>query len=482
MAKTNTRTHARLRGVTRRKTLIGLGALGLAPACAAPARLSRARRSDVIVIGAGLAGLTAARRLEAAGYDVVVLEAAGRIGGRAYTGADLPDRPEYGGVQVGGAYVALRNLAAEVGVDIAPYPYADRLRDGCYHVNGATMAPEVWPDSAANRLAPEERAVAPVALLPRLLGPHNPLKDADDWTDPAFAGKDRSLDATLEALGASPEARRLVAANANVNDPRATSVMGIWRGQYLWSHGGGADVIVGGTSRLPEAIVARLSAPPITNAPVAAIDEDDTGVQVTTADGWRFAAPFCIATAPLPILRSMKLSFPMDADFIDAVRTADSTKVTLLFVDAEPFWDDDGLAPSMWTDGPLDRLFLRLSRDGEKIGYKIWLNGAEAAAVDALSEVEVARLVETELARMRPASKGRIRYAKRVSWGANPYAGGGYAEWPAGQTARLATAVRRPQGRVHCAGEHVSPITPGLGGAVASGETAAEAVRRRLVG
>lgn len=64
---------------------------------------------DVAVIGAGLAGLHAARACEAAGLKVVVIEAERRIGGRLHTLHDLPGAPEAGGIQVGAGYTRCRN-------------------------------------------------------------------------------------------------------------------------------------------------------------------------------------------------------------------------------------------------------------------------------------------------------------------------------------------------------------------------------------
>ena len=101
--------------LTRRQALaLGAGAMALAlPGCA-PARPD----ADVIVIGAGLSGLHAARLMEAEGLRVIVLEASERIGGRLLTLTDLPGTPNAGGSQNGAGYGRIRGAAQELGIAI----------------------------------------------------------------------------------------------------------------------------------------------------------------------------------------------------------------------------------------------------------------------------------------------------------------------------------------------------------------------------
>ena len=98
--------------------LVSLG--GGVVAAALQRRARAAEPVDVVVIGAGLAGLNAALLLAGQGARVVVLEASGRVGGRVYTGDRIPGRPELGASQVGTLYARVRDMAAQLAVPMEP--------------------------------------------------------------------------------------------------------------------------------------------------------------------------------------------------------------------------------------------------------------------------------------------------------------------------------------------------------------------------
>ena len=134
----------------RRRELIAAGAGGaLAGAAPAYAR-RRARTYDVVVVGAGLAGLTAGRRIRAAGKSVLVLEARGRVGGRNYDRA-LPGGAgvvELGGQWAGPGQDKVLALAKEFGIDTFE-TYANG--SSIYYANGQrqTYSGDIPPASPA---------------------------------------------------------------------------------------------------------------------------------------------------------------------------------------------------------------------------------------------------------------------------------------------------------------------------------------------
>ena len=392
-------------GIGRRQALKALGAAGLALGGVRP---RAAPAADVLVLGAGLAGLAAARRLAEAGMRPLVLEARDRPGGRLFTRFDLPDRAELGAVEVGDSYTRVHALARACGLSIqahAPGPSPGLT----LHVNGHTLNAADWADSPANTLPGPERNVLPGRLEAHYLARDIPLARASDWDRPASHPHDRSITTVLRERGISAEALRLVNVAGNHDHSDAASALGWWRGALARR----ADTGSGRFAEGAGALATRLAAP--------------------LGDAVRYGNPV--------------------------------TEIA-----------QDGLPPAMWTDTPLERIFPRHDpATGACIGFKAFVNGAGAAALDRLGETEFEALARATLARVRPSTAGRVRHLGRHGWGADPFAGGAYAAWPPGKVAAWRAAARKPAGRVRFAGEHTADA-PGMEGAVRSGERAAAAI------
>lgn len=432
---------------------------------------SRRRDPEVIVIGAGLAGLTAAASLEAEGARVQVIEARARVGGRLWTLDHLPGRPEAGAIQIGEGYGRLLAAARLGGVELARAPTeAPRF---AYQIGETIIAPQDWPATDANRLEEAERATPPHALLfsylPRLaaLGP---------------AGRAGSVEAGLRAAGAGVEARRLIACNFNGESPERLSLGFLLAS--LAGLGGGASApsagwlsAPGGSLRIAEALAARLASPPIFEAEVGAIAVQSDVVEVAPKRGDALRARTVICTAPAPALRRMRLEAPLDPDFREAMSRIDYTAVTQLhFAVERRFWEDDGLPRHLWSDGALGRVL----DGGREDNLVVWLMGAAARSVDRIPRDLAAQQVEAALVAARPAARGAVRFLQRVSWADDPFAGGAYHAWAPGDYERFAPAMSRSAGRLHFAGEHTLQQGAGMERAMASGESAARAALTQL--
>ncbi len=461
--------------LSRRQFAAGLSlALGAPLLASSPGPVfARSNHYDVIVLGAGLSGLVAALNLKRAGASVLVLEARQRVGGRVFTYNHLADRPEVGAVEIGDSYTHLRTWAEEFGLEIEPSHFPRGLT---LHVNDVTMDIGDWPHSEANHLSDHERQVPPNRLESFYLSQEMPLAKADIWDAPESKSLDVSITEALRARSASDVAINLINIAGTHNHSDRMSALVRWRRLLAFREETGVGRLMHGTGKLPEAMAAELESHELRlGAPSTGLRVNVDGVRVETATSDVFRAAKCICTLPVPAIRKLRLDAPLAAVQREAINALEYTKVTTAMIDAEPFWEEDGLSPNMWTDTPLERLFPRVDREtGEFVGLKVFVNGDGADAIDALSDESFAAFAVDTIVKMRPAAKGRLRVRFRHSWGQDPFSGGAYAAWPPGRVAEYRAAFHEPVGRLYFAGEHTGMDAPGMEGAVRSGERAAQ--------
>lgn len=464
--------------VTPNRRTVVLGASATILAGAAPRRARGMTEADVIVVGAGLAGLNAATRLEAAGLNVTVLEAEARVGGRLYTLDDLPGRPEAGAIQIGKGYHRLEAIAAAHG--IALVPGGAEARDVAYRVNGVTVAGKDWAGSAANRLTGEEHGVAPALLAPRYWSKLPVLATPDAWLTADMAALDIPYDRALMAAGASAEAVRLIDANLNGNAVGSLSLLHVLRALAVFRAGAGPTrLIAGGAQRLPEAMASALKSDVRLSSRVRAMGTDGHGAWVRLSNGKLLQARAVICTIPFAAMRTMPIEGDVPPALIQARRALPYTHATFAYLLAsEPFWRHDGLPETLWTDETLlGRVFV-LSDDPPML--KLFITGTRADAVDRMTdEVAGARMIAA-LEAARPSARGKLRPLRRFSWQRQAGARGIYHHIGAGLGQTMADAVQSESPRLVFAGEHMTRGGSGIEGALESGERAANAILGRV--
>lgn len=456
--------------VMNRRQAIAAGSAAVIAGAAPRAAWGRTD-ADVIVIGAGLAGLYAATLLEAQGAHVILIEGNTRIGGRMHTLDRLPGKPEAGGVQVGSGYKRLIALAKKHNIPLHPGPMVER--NALYRIGDTSVAMADWAQSAANRLAPHERAIPPAALGAFYGTRMASLPDAEAWMEPDAAKLDIPYSAALAAAGASAEAIRLIGANLNGNSIHTLSAINLARTAAIFrSSPGPILVISGGSQRLPEAMAGTLKAPPRLGQVVTAISESNAGAEVTLAGGKTLSARNVICTIPFAALRHIAINGLIGRDIAGMIGELPYTHASFAYLSAsEPFWKTDGFPETIWSDDPLlGRVFIL----GEQPPMlKVWLSGAAADHLDRMPADAAAAAIISRIEAARPSARGKLRLVRLHSWQKNPMARGIYHHIAPGQTAALAASARHKGARLHFAGEHLAQSGSGMEGALESGERAA---------
>ncbi len=435
--------------------------------------------ADVIVIGAGLAGLQAAVLLEDEGARVLVLEANNRVGGRVHTLDEVEGKPEAGGSEVGSGYARALSMLSRVGSP-QTYKWADSIQlPFALHVHGKLIDPATWDKSDLNDLPAAERTsfgMGPFALAQILMPRPNPLEDLTSWLDPKHSSLDVPFDAWLRGRGVSEAALRYL--DAIVPSDSAKDISALWqiRGAKVSPQMGSVDSLqslVSGMSRLPEGMRALLKGEVRLNAPVTAIRDRGNHIEVMTRGRRIVRAERVICTVPLPVLRGIHIEPGLPKLQQEAVDQTPYTRgLSVFFRVDKPYWEEDGMPASTWTVGPLGRVFRHTKAGG---GYYLWnfKSGLSARGYDKLTDKEAGERALREFIAIRPSVEGRIAPLAVTSWDRNPWTLGHLPYRAPGQIKKFGNVLGAPHGRLHFAGDHTAVLMTGMEGAMESGERAA---------
>lgn len=436
---------------------------------------------DVVVVGAGLAGLTAARELHDAGIDVVVWEARDRVGGRTWTSELDGAAIDLGAQWLGPDQQRMHALADRFGLERFPtFNEGDSLVvDGDEVTTYGGTVPLLGPLQLARMTAAllQLRVMARTAERGRV----------DRW--PSLAA---SLSSTL---GGESAGRVVDAAIRVIFGEEPGQVSAAWAAAYAAAAGGdlldlaaiegGAQQtrLVGGTQAFSTALADGLDIE--LGRPVAALDRDADGVTVTASGGRRVRARHVVAAVPPPLLAEIAHTPPLPEPLRATLAAMDMGSTTKVFVAYdEPFWRAEGLrGEAVLTDGPVQVAFDNCSADGEVAMLLAFVTGDAARHAATRPDAELREQVLASLTRAfgpRAASPAAV---VQQHWQREPWSGGcptANLTMPLGH-ARGPGVLRRGVGRLHFAGTETAREWRGyMEGAVASGERAASAVRNAI--
>jgi len=445
---------------------------------------------DVVVIGAGLAGLHAAATLEAVGLRVLVLEAQQRVGGRIHSMRQLGGTAEAGGTYIGAGYARVIAAAQRHGVELMDVtPILEFFREQDLALDGAIIRQREWASHPANDFPERDREHLPWNYHRVLTMRENPLEGPSDWLDERHAALDVSAHEWFRSKGLSERAIAL-AYGLNVSFGRdahdVSALLLLFRGAFskqqraLSSSESLGFTARHGVQRIPEAMAAALANGVELEHPVTAIALDGDRAVVICANGRRVTAGHVIAAVPPSVLRRIAIEPglpPLQAEAIARLPSQPLTQV--YFATRSRFWEQDGYAASLFTDTRAGMLAAARNRDDptEVTSFTAWITGDNAAALDRLpSTAEAGRAVIAAIETLRPAAKSQLELIGMHSWGADAYAGGAWAYFRPGEVTRFAPVLGSAHGRLHFCGEHLATTSRGMEGAMESAEEAAAAI------